>query len=345
MAPPSPSSSLSAHPSASHSSSASASAATKQPIDLPDYIPVNGYDSQGFIYHINLFTLCILALFVLFGLPRLLARFHHRNEYLNGHLLRSVFFPTPSARKPSTKSNRSYRMQYPQQAGPSSDKATNGYDDYDSKEAYSDDDHNSQAHLTSPFSPVSPTSPTETYAYQAYRGHPSAVYPPHVPSCPKHLRPLLVLLRRRVTPGFSWAKLLILTGWFFLLFYAGFFKAPDMPFLDPIRMGWLAVGTLPWAYGFASKNNIIGWVVGKSYEKVTLVFFFNSIAHSNISLTISTALLAALSSSLSISMPLTTVSCPASLPSHSTYLRTQSTSGNTLAHFTRKSFSHLTCGA
>ena len=148
-----------------------------------------------------------------------------------------------------------------------------------------------------------------------------------------------------MTPGFSWAKLLILTGWFFLLFYAGFYKAQYMPFLDPIRMGWLSIGILPWAYGFSSKNNIIGWLVGKSYEKVTLVFFLQLYCSFKYQLNYlhrfagRIVVLAVNIHAIDYCEPSRFSSFPLHSPSQ------QSTSGNSLAHFTRKSLNRLTCGA
>ncbi len=91
-------------------------------------------------------------------------------------------------------------------------------------------------------------------------------YPPHIPSLPKPLRPLLKPFRMRISPGFSFGQLLLLAAYLGILLYATIYNSNI--FLDQSRTGWIAVSQYPFVYAFAQKNNFIGVFLGVGYEKV-----------------------------------------------------------------------------
>lgn len=93
--------------------------------------------------------------------------------------------------------------------------------------------------------------------------------PPHVASCPRLLRSFLTLLRMRVMPGLSVARVIALVIYFFSVTYAGFYRSNI--FTDPTRTGWVAISQLPVVFLFAQKNTPLGLILGYGYEKVRVI--------------------------------------------------------------------------
>ena len=100
---------------------------------------------------------------------------------------------------------------------------------------------------------------------RSYRQNP-VDYPPHMSTIPRFLNPVAALLRKRIAPGCSIARASVLVIYFSVLVYGGLYKSS--PFTDPVRTGWLAVSQIPFVIAFASKNNILGMLLGFTYEKV-----------------------------------------------------------------------------
>ena len=94
-------------------------------------------------------------------------------------------------------------------------------------------------------------------------------YPPHLPAIPRFLLPVAALFRKRVAPGRSMAQVSVLIIYFSVLLYGGVYKSS--PFTDPVRTGWVAVSQVPFVIAFASKNNVLGMLLGFTYEKVNIV--------------------------------------------------------------------------
>ena len=91
-------------------------------------------------------------------------------------------------------------------------------------------------------------------------------YPLHIGSCIKFLRPVLTLLRLRISPGFSVAQSLVYFIYFVCLAFATFYRSNI--FTDQTRTGWVVVAQLPLIFLLSQKNNILGLLLGCGHEKV-----------------------------------------------------------------------------
>ena len=186
--------------------------------------------SAALLYRVNFVLLSITGLFVVAKLPQAIALFGTTSEWFDGHFLHYVPY-RPSA-------NRSYP--------PPSSKT----------ELASNISHSFQSHA------IQRVRVTE-------KGTPlSKRYPPHVGSCIKLLRPVLTLLRSRISPGFSIAQSLIFFIYFICLVYATFYESNI--FTDQIRTGEIAIAQLPFLFLLAQKNNVLGLLLGYGHEKVTI---------------------------------------------------------------------------
>lgn len=101
---------------------------------------------------------------------------------------------------------------------------------------------------------------TDRYAIQAPR-----VAPRHVPSLRTFLFPISRQFSKTIC-GYSVGQTIILACYaviigFGILFYSN-------PVTNPQRAGWIAVSQYPVAVLLASKNSLIGLLVGKGYEKL-----------------------------------------------------------------------------
>jgi hypothetical protein len=70
-----------------------------------------------------------------------------------------------------------------------------------------------------------------------------------------------------VLPGFSLGQVIILLGYFGILLATTVWDNSS-PFVDVVRPGWIAVAQMPIIFALATKNNIIGMLLGTGYEKV-----------------------------------------------------------------------------
>ena len=187
--------------------------------------------SIALLYRIDLVLLSIIGLFVVVKLPQIIALFGTTSEWFDGHFLQYIPY-TPS-------STRSYP--------PTSSKA-----DFTSNISHTLHSHDT----TIPIQRV-----TEKGAPVTLR------YPPHVGSCNMLFRPILTLLRLRISPGFSIAQSLIFLIHLICLVYATFYKSNI--FTDQTRTGWVVTSQLPFLFLLAQKNNVLGILLGCGYEKVT----------------------------------------------------------------------------
>jgi ferric-chelate reductase len=181
------------------------------------------------LYRVDLVLLSITSLFIVAKLPQAIALFGTTSEWFDGHFLHYVPY-NPSA-------NRSYQ--------PPSSKT-----DLGSNISHSFQSHHATQRVTEKGAPVTKR------------------YPPHVGSCIKPLRPVLTLLRLRISPGVSIAQSLISFIYFICLVYATFYRSNI--FTDQIRTGEVAISQLPFLFLLAQKNNVLGFLLGYAHEKATI---------------------------------------------------------------------------
>jgi ferric-chelate reductase len=212
-------------------------ATAKSTIALP--APKNLTDAS-LVFGVCLFVMAIIVIFMVIRIPRLLALFGTSSD---GVILRHVpAYPPPRVAQPKRHApNRS------PPAAKESNTFGSSMDDIISQRSY----------------------PSERSLLSKVRVRDARKrYPPHIPSLPKALRPLLKPFRTRISPGFSFGQLLVLAVYLAILLYATIHNSNI--FLDQSRTGWIAVSQFPFVYAFAQKNNFIGTFLGFGYEKVEL---------------------------------------------------------------------------
>ena len=181
------------------------------------------------LYRIDLVLLSITSIFVVAKLPHAIALFGTTSEWFDGHFLHYVPY-SPSV-------HRSYPP-------PSSQT------DLSSNISYSLHSHATQRVTEKGTTPLTKR------------------YPPHVASCVKFLRPVLTLLRFRISPGFSIAQSFVYFIYSIILLYATFYRSNI--FTDQIRTGWVATTQLPFLFLLSQKNNVLALLLGCGHEKVTI---------------------------------------------------------------------------
>jgi hypothetical protein len=200
-------------------------------------------DDDAVVNVLDYFIFAIIVLFALFNAPRAVARFSNPSEWLQGHLLRSV----PLTRKPRLNLNLSANSEYLHSNPEKSVMNFDGKGTVESLHTY------------------------ETLPYLE-KGLPvtaaAAKLPWHLPMLSSSIHPLASFLNRRVHEDYSVAQALIMAAYTIVLFYVAFYQSN--PFIDPMRAGWVAVSQVPFIYALATKNNLIGVLVGVGYEKVCL---------------------------------------------------------------------------
>ena len=109
--------------------------------------------------------------------------------------------------------------------------------------------------------------PRAAVATADVEGSPFRRVPVRVPNWMRILRPTLsYALNFRVAPGFSFGNLLVLLVYTALILYASL-RRPN-PFVNPQRIGYLAISQVPIAVALAGKTNWLGLACGLGYEKV-----------------------------------------------------------------------------
>jgi ferric-chelate reductase len=86
---------------------------------------------------------------------------------------------------------------------------------------------------------------------------------------PMHLslrHPAASVMEFRVLGNYTVIQVVLMAGYTGAVFYAAFYQSN--PFTDPQRAGWVIGSQFPFVYAFATKNNVIGLLVGVGYEKV-----------------------------------------------------------------------------
>lgn len=78
--------------------------------------------------------------------------------------------------------------------------------------------------------------------------------------------PAASVMHYRVIGNYTVVQFILMAGYTAAIFYAAFYKSN--PFTNPQRIGWVIASQFPFAYAFATKNNVIGLLAGVGYEKV-----------------------------------------------------------------------------
>ncbi|OJA16573.1 hypothetical protein AZE42_03834 [Rhizopogon vesiculosus] len=212
------------------------SAAT-QPTTPPS--PVNPFDLA---FHIDIFLIAFAGVFALFALPRAVARFSRVAEWRQGHILRAIPLERRAPRPPVMRSVQSLAF-----GAPAADNVT------------SEESHtlHSDTHLIR-----HPAAKQEGWSL-----------PPHVRAWSSRVPTFGSILRYRLETGFSAGQALVLLVYFSVLVYAGLLKSN--PFSDPLRTGFVAMSQIPIVYLLATKNNLLGMLIGAGYEKVGVYKILN----------------------------------------------------------------------
>ena len=207
-------------------------------------------DPSSLVYHIDIFLLIAILVFAAFNAPRAIARFARRSEWLQGHLLHSVTL----TRKPRTNLNTKSICLHsdPQQTVLDLDGgSTEAMHSQGTPYFPSQSTHNEKALPPRPLTVVEPASTQQTW---------------HMPMLSSLVHPVASLLHSRVHESYSLGQVLLMAGYSVVILYAGLYRSS--PFVDFDRSGWVSVSQLPFIYVLATKNNVIGMLVGVGYEKV-----------------------------------------------------------------------------
>jgi ferric-chelate reductase len=180
------------------------------------------------VFNGDIFLLALFACILVLSVPRAFARL--TSGWRQGHILRSV----------STGNKRSR-------------KAPSSTDAYPGKGMDMKSD-------------VSHTYYSHTNLVQHEKGRASSAFPHHVPTISSIFHPIAFLLRRRIVPGFSIGQASILALYSGILHYLSLYKSNV--FTDPERTGFVAMSQIPVVFAFATKNNLLGTLIGLGYEKV-----------------------------------------------------------------------------
>ncbi|KAJ6477172.1 hypothetical protein C8R47DRAFT_985102 [Mycena vitilis] len=191
------------------------------------------------VYHTVLVLLALVALVVVLRIPRAFARLWRVSEpWTRGHFLGYEQHAGPSRFIFAGSGQGQATMEYAKGAGSSQDSHT-----FEGKAAVS-------TRVDTPSS-----------------------YPPRIEAAPAFLRSAVSLFRSRLAPGLSVAQFLVCAGWLGAVSYPSIYRSAG-PFTDINRYGFIAAAHLPFIVAFATKNNILGLLLGVGYEKLNFLHRF-----------------------------------------------------------------------
>ncbi|KAI6026496.1 hypothetical protein BKA83DRAFT_9140 [Pisolithus microcarpus] len=183
-------------------------------------------------YHLDITISIVVGIFAFLNAPRAIARFANRSERFRGHTLRYVSLH----HKPPINTNS------------------------DSKFTINANIDDSSEGCSTTFKAL-PTLPLQDTTSNPPSGGQQSVHMPMLSS--------LVatgILSRPVYEEYTVGHVLLMAGYAAMVFYCGFYKSN--PFSDPPRVGWITASQIPFVYILASKNNVVGMLVGVGYEKL-----------------------------------------------------------------------------
>ncbi|KAH7890414.1 ferric reductase like transmembrane component-domain-containing protein [Phlebopus sp. FC_14] len=211
---------------------------------------VSPVDDETFVYHLDIFIFGIILAFALFNAPRAIAHLANRSGWLQGLFLRNV----PLTRQPriNLNTNSIYLHSNPQKSVVDVDEG--------STESFT-------AYEPAPYLPgqLGEKGAAASPAFAVVTAS-SAKQPLHVPKLSSVMHPVANVLSHRVHEGYSLGQVLLMLAYTVVILYAGLYRSD--PFSDPLRAGWVATSQIPFVYALATKNNIIGILVGSGYEKL-----------------------------------------------------------------------------
>ncbi|KAF8443883.1 ferric reductase like transmembrane component-domain-containing protein [Boletus edulis BED1] len=88
----------------------------------------------------------------------------------------------------------------------------------------------------------------------------------HFPMCLSLRHPAASFIHYRVLGNYTVVQAVLMAGYTAAVFYAAFYESN--PFSYPKRAGWVTASQIPFVYALATKNNVIGLLVGVGYEKL-----------------------------------------------------------------------------
>jgi Ferric reductase like transmembrane component len=200
-----------------------------------------------FVFHIDILLLILFAVYVVMTLPRALVRLFQPSEFLNGLFLRSGASPASPERSNNARTlGRSVTTTKPDPVRSRSTRTNHTTEGDKAPETF------------------------EALVIPRARGSQKLHGPPtRVPYWTTIVHPTFAYaLNFRVSPGFSFGKLLVLLTYAVIILYACLLRSD--PFTDPGRTGCVAVSQIPVAVALAGKTNWLSWFCGVGYEKVSI---------------------------------------------------------------------------
>lgn len=80
--------------------------------------------------------------------------------------------------------------------------------------------------------------------------------------------PAAGFMRYHVLGSYNVTQVFLMAGYTLAVFYTAFYESNL--FSIPKRVGWVVASQIPFVYALATKNNVIGLLVGTGYEKVCI---------------------------------------------------------------------------
>lgn len=118
-----------------------------------------------------------------------------------------------------------------------------------------------------------PTKSEDSHTYQSHArlvrresDNVLSAIPYHIPTLSSIFHPIAPIFRYRIIPGFSLGQAVILGVYGGVLIYVLLYQSNT--FTDPSRAGFVGMSQIPLVFAFATKNNLLGMLVGLGYEKV-----------------------------------------------------------------------------
>ncbi|KAI6032650.1 ferric reductase like transmembrane component-domain-containing protein [Pisolithus orientalis] len=195
-------------------------------------------------YHLDIAISITIAIFALLNAPRAVARFANPSERLRGHILRYVALrrePRISASSVSNQMHSDFK-----------------------KSAVGIQDRSAGCDTILSALPALPT--------QTLRDTSNPERPVHMPMLSSLVHPVTSVLTRPVHEGYTVGRVLLMAGYAIMVLYCTFYKSN--PFSHPSRAGRVIASQIPFVYIFATKNNIVGALVGVGYEKLNFLHRF-----------------------------------------------------------------------
>ncbi|KAG9311376.1 hypothetical protein JVU11DRAFT_8483 [Chiua virens] len=90
--------------------------------------------------------------------------------------------------------------------------------------------------------------------------------PWHFPAYLSLRHPAASFLQYRALENYTILQVLLMVGYTAAVLFAAFYHAN--PFAKPSRAGFIITSQIPFVYAFATKNNVVGCLVGVGYEKL-----------------------------------------------------------------------------